>query len=186
LSDDDFPILDTARLRLREVTRADAPALLAIHGDADAMRWFGTEPPTALAQAEQVVESFAGLRRMPNPGTRWGLERKSDGRFVGTCGLFKWNRQWRTCTTGYELAREAWGQGLMREALAAAFAWGFEHMALERVEAQVHPDNLASLKLLQGLGFVTEGLAREGGYWLGQRHDMVQLGLLRREFVQAS
>jgi ribosomal-protein-alanine N-acetyltransferase len=178
-----FPVIETARLRLREVVLADAPALLAIHGDAGAMRWFGSDPPTGLAQAEKIVASFAALRTQPNPGVRWGLERKADGRFVGSCGLFRWNRGWQVCSTGYELAREGRGQGLMREALAAAFAWGFEHMALARVEAQVHPDNAASLKLLRGLGFVAEGTAREAGYWLGERHDMVQLGLLRREFA---
>jgi ribosomal-protein-alanine N-acetyltransferase len=180
-----FPVLDTARLVLREVLHADAPALFAIHGDAEAMKWFGTDPLADLAQAERVVANFAAGRVAANPGTRWAIERKSDGRFVGTCGLFKWNRGWRVCTTGYELAREAWGQGLMREALAAAFGWGFEHMALERIEAQVHPDNAASLGLLRRLGFADEGLAREAGFWLGQRHDMVQLGLLKREF-QAS
>jgi ribosomal-protein-alanine N-acetyltransferase len=71
----------------------------------------------------------------------------------------------------------------MREALRAAFAWGFEHMALERIEAQVHPENTPSLALLKSLGFVEEGLAREAGFWLGKRHDMVQLGLLRRELI---
>lgn len=33
-----FPTLQTARLRLREIVPEDAPALLAIHGDAEAMR----------------------------------------------------------------------------------------------------------------------------------------------------
>ena len=183
MSDADFPVVETARLRLREIVLADAPALLAIHGDAGAMQWFGSDPPTEPAQAEKIVANFAALRTQPNPGVRWGLERKSDGRLVGTCGLFKWNRGWQVCSTGYELARAAWGQGLMREALAAAFAWGFEHMTLARIEAQVHPDNAASLKLLRGFGFVDEGIAREAGFWLGRRHDMVQLGLLRREFA---
>jgi len=178
-----FPIIETGRLRLREIVPADVPALLAIHGDAEAMRFFGTEPLTDLAQAAKLVENFANQRLQPNPGTRWGVERKSDGRFVGSCGLFKWNRSWQVCATGYELAREAWGQGLMREALAASFDWGFEHMALARIEAQVHAGNEASLGLLRRLGFADEGLAREGGFWLGQRHDMVQLGLLRREFA---
>ena len=182
MTEDSFPVIETPRLRLREIVPDDAPALFAIHGDAEAMRFFRTAPLTEPAQAAKLVDTFAGWRLQPNPGTRWGIERRSDGRFVGTCGLFKWNRGWQVCTTGYELAREAWGQGLMREALAASFAWGFEHMALARIEAQVHPANAASLKLLHGLGFVDEGLAREAGFWLGQRHDMVQLGLLQREF----
>jgi len=57
-------------------------------------------------------------------------------------------------------------------------------MDVDRIEAQVHPLNTASLALLRKLGFVEEGLLREAGYWMGQRHDLVQLGLLRREFVR--
>ncbi len=71
----------------------------------------------------------------------------------------------------------------MRETLVAAFGWAFEHMQIERVEAQVHPHNLASLALLKRLGFVDEGLQREAAAWGGRRHDMVALVLLRREFT---
>jgi [ribosomal protein S5]-alanine N-acetyltransferase len=71
----------------------------------------------------------------------------------------------------------------MREALVAAFGWGFEHMQLDRIEAQVHPHNRASMAVLKRLGFVDEGLQREAAAWGGRRHDMVALGLLRREFT---
>ncbi len=69
----DVPTLVTQRLQLREITTADAPQLLAIHGDARAMRWFGTDPLTDLPQAEKLVEVFAAWRKMPNPGVRWGI-----------------------------------------------------------------------------------------------------------------
>ena len=87
-----FPILETDRLILREIIAADAHALLDIHGNAEAMRWFGTDPLSDLQQAEKVIEAFAGWRQMPSPGTRWGIQSKSSNEFLGTCGLFKWNR----------------------------------------------------------------------------------------------
>jgi ribosomal-protein-alanine N-acetyltransferase len=116
---------------------------------------------------------------------RWGIQRRSDASLVGSCGLFKWNRGWRTCTLGYELARPARGAGLMAEALSAALGWGFEAMKLNRIEAQIHPDNAASLKLARGIGFVQEGRAREAGYWQGEHHDLLQFGLLRRDWERA-
>ena len=66
----------------------------------------------------------------------------------------------------------------MSEALRAMLDWGFAHMQLHRVEAMVHPHNTASLALLERLGFNTEGILREAGFWNGQRHDLVVLGLL--------
>jgi [ribosomal protein S5]-alanine N-acetyltransferase len=186
-ADGAFPSLSTARLQLREIVASDAPALFAIHGDAEAMKWFGSDPPADLEAAEQVIAGFANLRTPPATGVRWGLvhaDPKRGGALLGTCGVFRWNRGWRSCLSGYELARHAQGQGLMDEALRAVYAWVFETMAVERIEAQVHPHNAPSLALLKRLGFVEEGLLREAGLWLGERRDLVQLGLLRREFVR--
>ncbi|MEO8806426.1 MAG: GNAT family protein [Burkholderiaceae bacterium] len=177
----EFPSLTTERLSLREVVIDDAATLFAIHGDPVVMRWFGVEPLTDLAGAHKLVELFAGMRTQANPGTRWGITRQADGELLGTCGLFGWNRNWRKCALGYELSQAAWGQGFMREALVRVIDWGFEHMELNRIEAQVHPANTASLKLLAALGFVQEGVLREVGHWGGSYHDMVQLSLLKRE-----
>jgi ribosomal-protein-alanine N-acetyltransferase len=185
-TDGAFPSLSTPRLRLREIVASDAPALLAIHSDREAMKWFGTDPPVDLDAAEKVIASFANMRTLTSPGMRWGIVHAapaSGGALLGTCGVFRWNRGWRTCLTGYELARRAQGHGYMTEALRAIFAWAFEAMAVDRIEAQVHPLNTPSLALLKTLGFVEEGLLREAGLWLGERRDLVQLGLLRREFI---
>jgi len=183
--DGDFPSLSTRRLQLREIVASDAPALLAIHADSEAMKWFGTDPVADLEGAERIIAGFANMRTLPSPGVRWGIVHASPARgsaLLGTCGVFRWNRGWRTCLTGYELARHAQGHGYMTEALQAVFAWTFDAMAVERIEAQVHPQNTPSLALLKRLGFVEEGLLREAGYWLGERRDLVQLGLLKREF----
>jgi ribosomal-protein-alanine N-acetyltransferase len=174
-----FPTLETPRLRLRELTKQDAAVLFSIHGNADAMRYFGTDPLKDLQAAGQLIEKFASWRLMPNPGVRWGLELKASGELVGTCGLFAWNRDWCKCATGYELAPTARGLGLMQEALRAAFSWGFSEMALNRIEAQIHRDNTPSLALVHGLGFQREGLLRQVARWGGAFHDLVQFGLLK-------
>jgi ribosomal-protein-alanine N-acetyltransferase len=186
MGDGGFPSLSTRRLQLREIVASDAPAVLAIHGDREAMQWFGSDPLVDLEAAEKVIAGFANMRQLPSPGVRWGIVHANAARgsaLLGTCGVFRWNRGWRTCLTGYELARHAQGQGFMREALRAVYAWAFDAMEVERIEAQVHPHNAPSLALLKALGFVEEGLLREGGLWMGERRDLVLLGLLRREFV---
>ncbi len=178
----DFPTLTTTRLWLRELTTDDAPALFAIHSDPQVMRWFGADPLPDVAAAQRLIDVFSGWRVMLNPGTRWGLAARDTGELLGTCGLFKWNRNWQCCTVGYELAPSAWGQGYMREALQTVLPWGFEHMELQRVEAQIHPDNTASIKLATTLGFEQEGRLRQAAFWGGQRHDMLHFGLLRANF----
>ncbi|RUL75981.1 GNAT family N-acetyltransferase [Dyella choica] len=178
-----FPILGTERLLLREIVASDAPDVFAIYSDSLAMRWFGSDPLTSMEEAQKLIEAFARWRQLPSPGTRWGIQRKADRRFLGSCGLFKWNRAWKSCVIGYELASFAQGEGFMFEALSAILNWGFENMGLNRVEAQIHPENDASLRLLSRLGFVREGCMREAGFWHGSHHDLQQVALLRRDFM---
>ena len=146
------------------------------------MKWFGVDPLPDEAAAEKLVELFASWRKMANPGTRWGIQLKGQISLLGTCGLFSWNRGWRKCTVGYELNPKAQGKGYMQEALRATIDWGFEHMQLNRIEAQVHPSNEASIKSVKRLGFQEEGLLRELGFWNGQFHDMIQYSLLSRDW----
>lgn len=181
----DFPTLETPRLLLREITEADAADLLAIHGDAEHMKWFGTDPLPDLDAALAVVRVFAGWRQQPNPGTRWGISLKGEPGLVGSCGLFAWNRQWRKCSLGYELAPGMVGRGLMQEALQAVIGWGLQAMNLNRIEAQVHERNAASLALLTRLGFVHEGRLRQVAFWGGQHHDLLQWSLLAAEWAHA-
>ncbi len=178
-----FPTLKTPRLLLREIVADDAEALFAIHGDAERMKWYGNDPLPDRDAAATLVNKFASARELENPGTRWGIEIKGQPGLVGTCGFFLWNRGWRKCTLGYELARTAEGKGYMTEALRAVIAWGWSDMALNRIEAEVHPENSNSIALLERLGFVVEGRLRQVGFWSGNFHDMLQTALLHQEWV---
>lgn len=177
-----FPTLETRNLLLREIVDADAADLLRIHGDAEHMKWFGSDPLTDIDGAKNLIQTFAKWREDPASGTRWGIQLRDEPVLVGTCGLFRWNRTWRTCVTGYEISPSHEGRGYMKEALAAVFSWGFGEMGLNRVEAQVHPENRPSLALLKSFGFAEEGRLREVGYWAGSHHDLVLYSLLKREW----
>ncbi len=53
-----FPLLETNRLRLREIVDSDAEDLFSIHGDPKLMQWFGSEPLQDLAAAQALVKTF--------------------------------------------------------------------------------------------------------------------------------
>jgi [ribosomal protein S5]-alanine N-acetyltransferase len=177
-----FPALETPRLLLREIRHSDAPALFAVHGDPESMKWFGNDALPDEAAAIKLIDTFSSWRVLPNPGIRWGIQPKGQDTLVGTCGLFAWNRAWRKCTLGYELVAASRRNGYMHEALQTCLTWGFDNMDLNRIEANVHPDNAASIRSIERLGFRQEGLLRELGYWRRQFHDMYQYSLLRRDW----
>ena len=86
---------------------------------------------------------------------------------------------------GYQIDREFEGRGLMREALSTAIDELFSpHVNLHRVQANVRPENVRSLGLLERLGFVREGLARDYLYIDGAWRDHVTTARLNPAFVK--
>ena len=179
--DQPFPVLVTPRLYLRKIMPSDADALFRIHSDVDAMRWYGVDPITEHSQAEMLAESFANWF-VARTGCRWGLERRQDGRLIGSCGFFRWNRSWRCSAVGYELARDCHGQGYMREAMVATLDYGFNALGLHRVQAESHVSNTGSIGLLTRLGFSFEGVHRDQAFWEQRFHDLNCYSLLAHEW----
>jgi ribosomal-protein-alanine N-acetyltransferase len=178
-----FPTLTSPRLRLREIRENDAEALFAIHSDRAVMRWYGSDPLTELSQMDKLIGIFATWR-LDGVGIRWGIE--WDGRLIGSCGFFRWNKNWHNSMLGYELAQDCQGQGLMREALTTILGYGFEQMKLHRLYAEIDADNAASIRLVTRLGFQFEGVHREIALWGGRWHDLNCYSLLEQEWPPAS
>lgn len=177
-----FPELRTERLILREILPSDADAVFRIFGNPDVMRLSGSDPLPDINAASALIEYFASGRMLSSPDIRSGIQLKDYSELIGTCGLFAWNVGWRKCSVGYELDLAWQRKGLMSEALCVMLGWGFSEMSLHRVEAQAHPDNFRSIKILESLGFMREGTLRQAAHWGDEVHDMSQFGLIAHEF----
>lgn len=171
------PILETPRLVLRALRDEDASALYAIHSDPVTMRYWATPPWSSPDQAQAMLararDGFAA-----GDALRFAVIERDGDALVGTCTLFGIDATHRRAEVGYVLARERWGRGVMREALTALLDYAFGPLGLHRVEADVDPRNVASVGLLERLGFAREGLLRERWRVSGEVSDSVFLGLL--------
>lgn len=175
-------LLHTARLQLRPLRPADAPAVFKLHADPEAMRHWSTPPWTDPAQAETLIAD--DLLALPvGDYLRLGLQRQADGQLIGLVSLFACHLASRRAELGYILLRHAWGQGFMHEALLALLDHGFGALGLNRLEADIDPRNLASARTLQRLGFQPEGLLRQRWIVAGQVSDSALYGLLRQDWL---
>ncbi len=177
-----FPVLETARLRLRELKPSDATSAVQFYTDPDVMRYYDA----LMHGIDEVQATISAHRRRweHNEAVRWGIALKGDERVIGTCGIYR--EEFYVGRLSYVLARPYWGQGLMVEALAASIGYGFERYGLHRLEAQVVVVNVASQRVLEKLGFRQEGLLRERYYVDGRYHDEQVYGLLAREWFERS
>jgi [ribosomal protein S5]-alanine N-acetyltransferase len=178
---DRFPVMETARLRLRAVRPGDVTAVFTLFSDPTVTRYYGMDPYKTVDQAAQRVSAIR-QNYLKRRGIRWAITRQGDDTLIGTVGLMNWKPKFFSAALGYELAPAYWGQGMMTEALTAVLSYSFTLMALNRLEAYVVPQNAPSIALLQKLGFVNEGLMREYGYWGQTFHDLYLFALLKREW----
>jgi RimJ/RimL family protein N-acetyltransferase len=180
---DSLPTLDAPRIRLRWLSARDVDALFAVFSDPQMMRYWSTPPMQERTEAEELL---AKIHRQfaEKSGFQWGVERKSDGRLLGTCTLFHLDERNMRAEIGYCLHSDHWRQGYMSEALTALFDHAFGAMKLRRLEADVDPRNDNSLRVIGKLGFRQEGLLRERWNVGGEIQDSAFLGLLAREWQE--
>ena len=177
----ELPTLDGERIRLRWLTEADIPALFAIFGDREVVRYWGTPAlPDEAAAAELLAEIQDNVRT--RKGLQWGIALRSDDTVIGTCTLYRPDLTHGRSEIGFALARAHWGMGFATDAIRLVITHAFEALQFRRIEADVDPRNAASLRALEGLGFVREGYLRERYNVNGEVQDSVYLGLLRSDW----
>jgi [ribosomal protein S5]-alanine N-acetyltransferase len=176
-----FPNLETERLWLRQATQKDAEAVFTIFSDPDVTQFHDLDTFTRLDEAVEVIaRRTEGFER--ERGIRWGIARKPNDNLIGSCG-FTWDREANAAEIGYELASQFWRQGIMSEALCAILKHGFEKRGVQFVIAEIMSENVASRRLLEKLGFQSQGILKERGFWKGKHHDLEQFVLIRSEFT---
>lgn len=175
------PVIETPRLRLRDIREGDAEAVFATFSDPQTLEFYDVLPHHSVEESRELIREITGwyARR---EGIRWGITLRGSDEVIGSCGLFKFDEGFHRAETGYELRRAYWRQGIMSEALHGALTFGFTEMGLHRIEAVTDGANVRSTGLLRSLGFTPEGVLRERFAWQGRFIDEHYFGLLRDEW----
>jgi 8-oxo-dGTP diphosphatase len=141
--------LETARLILRPLSLADAPAIERYASDWEVARHTShiPHPYPAGAAAEWLVTR----RDDPDKPPLWGIERR-DGELIG-CIELRPESEPPGGSVGYWIGKPFWGSGYAGEALAAVVDYAFDELGLPRVEASARPENRASIRVQEKLGF---------------------------------
>ena len=150
-------MIETARLRLRELTEADAPALLALYGDPAVMQFMGAPPGSLEEEIANIAAHRSQYYHARGYGL-WGVTPRGSDDLIGRCGLLDVPLEGRTeLELSYLLAPAYWGQGLATEAARAVLEFAAGRLGLGRVVAFIHPDNVRSRRVAQRLGMQLEG-----------------------------
>ncbi|MFN4297923.1 MAG: GNAT family N-acetyltransferase [Brevundimonas sp.] len=168
-------VLKTPRLTLRPARWDDLDAIHAVLSDPRATRWWSTPAHQTLDQ----TRAWLGAMIDSPPELSDDFVVEFEGRVVGKAGFY------RLPEIGFILHPDVQGQGLGLEAAQAVIAHVFATRGIDRLTADVDPDNAASTALLTRLGFRETGRAERtllvGEVWV----DSVWLVLDRTDFSAA-
>ena len=159
----DQPVLRTARLLLRPFAPGDAAVLTAAISDERVARQTLSVPHPYPAGAAEAFIACCAEEWGAGKAVIWAITRREEGTVIGAIAI-RVVRAHHRGEVGYWLAVPAWGQGIMTEAVGTVVAYGFDTLALHRLEAQIFPDNTASARVLEKSGFMREGTLR-GAVW---------------------
>ena len=93
----------------------------------------------------------------------WGIALKESNQLIGTCGFNHWNKTHNRGEISYDLNRNYWSRGIMTEAVKEISKFGLEEMNMQRIQATIAVDNVASIKMIEKVGFEREGLMKNYG-----------------------
>ncbi|MEM7037846.1 MAG: GNAT family N-acetyltransferase [Bacteroidota bacterium] len=173
---EEFPVLQTPRLTLRDIQQEDAEAIFQMRANARVGQFIARpdmeDPKDA---AELVAKTRVAYARKEAIG--WAGLLRDGSEIIGTCGFNRIEARNLRAELGGEMATAYWGKRIAVEAVTEIVRFGLHTMGLHTIEAKVEPDNRGAIFLLESLGFVKEALFRERVYFEEQFRDMAVLTL---------
>lgn len=146
-----LPGFETERLLLRPRSPADLDAVIQLNTDPEVMRFIAAPGAASMSRDSVAARSFshvsAGLGY-------WSVfERASEIEMLGYVGLIPEHVERGAAQISYRFAVRHWGKGYAAEAAFVLLRHGFEGLDLPEISLFTHPENAASCRLAERLGF---------------------------------
>ncbi len=171
-----FPLLSSERLDLIEINQEHLTDLFKLYSDENVTEFYNIKTLKEETEAQKYLDLFMS-QFLIEMGIRWGIALKGKTEIIGTIGFNNYTRNHRA-NIGYDLQKDYWNNGYVKEAIMAVVKFGFEKLEVNRIEAEVMPGNIYSEKALNSLGFKKEGLLRDWMIWNEKHYDMNMYSLL--------
>lgn len=144
------PTITTTHLILRPWSPKDAGALFSILQEEDLLRFFPRTTPPSLDRVENYINHHLAHWQEYGYG-HWAVTLRTGNQVIGWNGL-EFLPETSETEVAFLLSRQFWGRGYATEAARAAVKFGFETVELQRVIGLVHPENIASRRVLEKCG----------------------------------
>lgn len=175
-----MPILTGEHILLREFQQEDYTALASWMNDFSVTRYLSTKywlPQTA----GDVSAYLSSLLESTHSAYHFVIADPESKVYLGQIDLYEVNWRLRCATLGMVVIVP--GRGYGAEALRIIRRFAFDTLGLERLEMEVHEDNLAALRCYEKAGFLREGVKRNAFFSEGRFRNVVMMSALREDEI---
>ena len=144
--------IQTPHLILPSLQSTDAEAMYKIYQTEGVLRYFPNPKPPPLEKIQRFIAEQQAHWEKYGYGN-WGMVPKGQFEIVGWVGL-QYLPELDETEVGFLLDKPFWGKGYATEAALASVRFGFEETKLDHLIALVHPENLASRRVIDKLGMI--------------------------------
>jgi RimJ/RimL family protein N-acetyltransferase len=133
---------------------SDAEGIFELDSNPEVHRYLGNDPVTSREQCHAAIAHIMGQYERNGIG-RWAVILKETEEFIGWAGLkleSNVNGHEQFYDLGYRFIQKHWGKGYASEAAQAWVDYGFNVMKLEKINAFIDADNVASRKVIEKVG----------------------------------
>jgi RimJ/RimL family protein N-acetyltransferase len=141
------------------MTDSDAAFILRLLNEPSFLHYVGDKGVRTLDDARRYIREGPVASYQEHGFGLYLVERRGDGVEVGMCGLLR-RDSLDDADLGFALIPEAWSQGYACEASRAVLGRARDEHGLSRVVAITAPDNDASIRVLEKIGFRFEEMIR--------------------------
>jgi RimJ/RimL family protein N-acetyltransferase len=146
--------IETERLILRPFEASDAGAAFGWFGDPVVMRFTPTGPDKNVEETEARLSLFMDHQKA-HGFSKWLISDRTSGSAMGDSGLLVLE-EYGWIDLGFRFAQPYWGKGLATEVASTWVRAALDELKLVRLGAFAHPENRASIRVLEKLGFHAE------------------------------
>ncbi|MBL4932167.1 GNAT family N-acetyltransferase [Clostridium paridis] len=181
----EIPKLQGENIILKSVEDKDVEELFSIYSNEEIFIYCGIIPKKNKNTVKNMVGHF-GRDFNKKDKVKWGIYSENNGfKLVGIIDVFNINQRVDMLTLGYFLEEKSWGKGIATEAVSIIVSYLFEHINVNRINAEVMLDNNPSKNVLMKNGFLKEGTIRQGNFWPGKGIvDLEYYGLLKEDYLK--
>lgn len=148
----EFIEIESSKYILRRIVHTDSKDIFEMYGNDDVMKFNLEHKINSVDETKNLIDIIhAGFEN--KWFIRWGVIEKNTNKYIGDLALHHFDEKENKVQIGYMSKKTYWNKGIMSEVSQLLIDYINKNTSIQIIEASIYPENIASIKLAEKLGF---------------------------------